>query len=245
MPTSFDMRGASIGNLILTSGFLDNRRHLDPVIFIFSKLVNVLGTVRPVVSSYLHLVAELENGKTIVGQHRLTGKETPPLDSPIRRLYISESRSDPQPVDVPIRAKMRKLIEKATLICYPMGSFYSSLIANLLPRGVARAIANTPCPKVFIPNTGGSDPESIGLDINDQINMLLKYLHRDDDQPLPDSQLLNFVLLDENPDLYPGRLDETGLNRMGIRVIRCRLTSPESTPYIDEKRLVPVLLSLS
>ncbi len=41
MPDDFDLRKASIGNLILTGGYLDNGRHVDPVIFIFSKLVQV------------------------------------------------------------------------------------------------------------------------------------------------------------------------------------------------------------
>ena len=42
-PRDFDLRGASIGNLILTSGYLENERHLDPVIYIFSHLVRVRG----------------------------------------------------------------------------------------------------------------------------------------------------------------------------------------------------------
>ncbi|MBT8122216.1 MAG: YvcK family protein, partial [Gammaproteobacteria bacterium] len=50
MPGDFDLRGASIGNLILAGGYLNNHKHLDPIIFLFSKLVNVLGTVLPVVN---------------------------------------------------------------------------------------------------------------------------------------------------------------------------------------------------
>ena len=47
------------------------------------------------------------------------------------------------------------------MICYPIGSFYSSVIANLLPDGVARAVAENDCPKIFIPNTG-VDKEMLG-----------------------------------------------------------------------------------
>jgi CofD-related protein of GAK system len=50
MPDDFDLRGASTGNLILAGGYLNNHKHLDPIIFLFSKLVNVLGTVRAVVA---------------------------------------------------------------------------------------------------------------------------------------------------------------------------------------------------
>ena len=75
MPTSFNLRAASIGNLILTGGYLNNHQHLDPIIFLFSKLVGVLGTVRATVNDNLSLGADLADGTRIIGQHRLTGKE--------------------------------------------------------------------------------------------------------------------------------------------------------------------------
>ncbi|MCF8098408.1 MAG: 2-phospho-L-lactate transferase CofD family protein, partial [Desulfarculaceae bacterium] len=49
MPSDFNLAGASIGNLVLVGGYLNNGRHLDPVIFLFSKLAEVRGVVRPVV----------------------------------------------------------------------------------------------------------------------------------------------------------------------------------------------------
>jgi len=158
MPKDFDLRGASIGNLILTAGYLTSERRIDSVIFLFSKLAEVRGVVRPITNTSLHLAGQLENGKWIVGQHLLTGKEVPPIASRIKRLGISQSRPIPDLVDVNIREKIRKLILEAELICYPMGSFYSSRIANLLPRGVGQAVAENDCPKVYIPNTG-VDPE--------------------------------------------------------------------------------------
>jgi len=36
-PDGFDLRGASVGNLILTGGYINNDRHIDPVIFLFSE----------------------------------------------------------------------------------------------------------------------------------------------------------------------------------------------------------------
>ena len=84
----FELQGASIGNLISTGGYLNNHKHLDPIIFLFSKLVGVLGTVRAVVNDNLHLGAELRDGTQIIGQHLLTGKRWHPLTSPIERLYL-------------------------------------------------------------------------------------------------------------------------------------------------------------
>ena len=69
MPEDFDLRGASIGNLILAGGYFNNNRHIDPVIYLFGKLVEVRGQVRPVVNLDLHLRADLEDGTTVIGQH--------------------------------------------------------------------------------------------------------------------------------------------------------------------------------
>ena len=176
MPDDFDLRGASTGNLILAGGYLNNHKHLDPIIFLFAKLVNVQGTVLAVVNDNLHLAAELEDGSCVTGQHRLTGKEVAPLKSPVRRLFLSSDPDKPVPAHAEMRKKYRRLIRQAELICYPPGSFYSSLVANLLPTGVGSAIAGTDCPKVYIPNLG-HDPEQIGMTLDSSVQTLLEYLH--------------------------------------------------------------------
>ncbi len=244
MLKDFDLRGASVGNLILTASYLMSRRHFDPAIFIFSKLVNVRGTVRPIANANLHLVAEMESGETIVGQHLLTGKEVPPIDTRVKAVFLSTSRGKPAPATLEIRDKMKTLIRSADLICYPMGSFFSSLLSNILIRGVSDAIRRNPHPKVFIPNTG-NDPELFGHSLHDQVETLLQALKGDDPEHIKDADVLNYILMDKRNGNYPGRLDPDNLARRGIRIINCRLVSMRSQPYIDEKMLVPVLLSLA
>jgi len=244
MPDDFDLCKASIGNLILTAGYLETDRFLDPVIYIFSKLVQVRGIVRPVINKDLHLVAEMENKEVIVGQHLLTGKEASPISSKIKKVYISSEKENPAPASVSIRSKMKQLISNAELICYPMGSFYSSLIANLLPKGVGTAVSQNPCLKVYIPNTGNHDPEEYGLDLEEQIHLLIKYLRDDDPENILPKDVLNFVIIDKKNGNYIGKPNEKALNKIGIRIIDTPLVSPESHPYIDEKLLIPVLMSL-
>ncbi len=43
MPPDFNLKGASIGNLVLTAGYLTNRRQLDPVIDIFHVLLTYMA----------------------------------------------------------------------------------------------------------------------------------------------------------------------------------------------------------
>ncbi|WP_319778516.1 GAK system CofD-like protein [Maridesulfovibrio sp.] len=240
----FNLRGASIGNIILTAGYINNRRHIDPVIYIFSKLVEVRGIVRPTVNRDIHLAAELEDGTFVVGQHLLTGKEASPIGSGIKKLWLAKELDDSTPCTVKIRNKMSKLICSAELICYPLGSFYSSVVANLLPEGIGKAISENRCPKIFTPNTG-TDPELKGHSLTDQIHKLLYYLRKDDPYNIAISDVLNFILVDSVNGIYPGGIDKREINKLGIRVIDCELVSEESTPYLDPHLLSQALLSLT
>ncbi|MDX1334316.1 MAG: GAK system CofD-like protein [Gammaproteobacteria bacterium] len=242
MPDDFDLRGASIGNLVLAGGYLNNHRHLDPIIFLFSKLVSVQGTVRATVNNNLHIAAELETGEIIVGQHRLTGKEVDPIQSRIKRLMLSSKLDEFEPAEVSVRKKTKALIKNADLICFPPGSFYSSLVANLLPDGVNEAIATNENPKIYVPNLG-KDPEQTGMSLKDTVNTLLDYLQHGVPGAAP-SDLLNFILLDKKNGEYAGPIP-VGLRKKGIEIIDAELITPESAPYYDPVLLSNALLSLT
>jgi CofD-related protein of GAK system len=244
MPDDFDLRGASMGNVVLTAGYLSNRRHLDPVIFIFSKLVQVRGIVRPIVNKDVHLVGELEDGELVIGQHLLTGKEVAPITKKVRRVFLSDHAGEPSEIQVSIRNKTKKLIDQADLICYPMGSFYTSLVANVLPKGVGEAVKKNPCPKVFIPNTD-KDPEMFGLNLVEQVERLIGYLKKDAPHRIATGDVLDFVLLDTKGGRYPGSVSKHKLRALGMEVIDCPLVTKKSKSYIDAERLIPILLSLA
>ena len=244
MPADFDLRGASVGNLILSGGYLNNHFHLDPIIFLFSKLVEARGTVRAVVNDNLHLAAELQDGSRVIGQHLLTGKETAPLSSPIKRLYLCNDLGDFTAASSAIRKRNRKLIERADLICFPPGSFYTSLIANLLPRGVGSAVAANTGPRVYVPNLG-TDPEQLGLDMNQAVTTLLHYLRADLDEADKGKKLLDFVLIDSKRGDYDSQLSGELMGELGIQVLDTRLISEQSTPWYDPELLIAALLSLT
>ncbi|MFW5488628.1 MAG: GAK system CofD-like protein [Desulfovibrio sp.] len=242
MPADFDLRGASIGNLILAGGFFNYNRHIDPVIYLFTMLVKARGEVRATLNGNLHLAVELEDGTTIIGQHLVTGKEVTPLDQPIQRAFISSETERPVPVAAPIRSKIRKLIRKAELICYPLGSFYSSVVANLLPDGVGDAVAENLCPKVYVPNMG-HDPEQYGMSVADSVRTLLHYLKHGCSDERSTTELLNYVLVDSENGDYPGGLDMDAIRILGINVVDAPLVTEESAPYADPTLLAEALVS--
>lgn len=242
MPKHFDLRGASLGNLVLTGGFLTNNRKIDPVIFTFSKLVEARGIVKPITYKFMHLVAELENGERLIGQNLLTGRETELIKCPVRRIYLSKKRENPEPVEVQIKSDVRSMIEKADLICYPVGSFYSSVLANLLVGGVGDAIANNGAVKVYIPNTS-TDPEQLGMTLADQVTKILHTL-KGDNREIPNSQLINYVIVDSEWK-YPFELDLAKIRAMGIDIIDIELVTEDSRPFIDPEITINLLSTLT
>ena len=167
-----------------------------------------------------------------MGQHRFTGKTATSITSPILDMWLSASLDDPSPVSVPIQPRLAHVIRTADLICYPVGSFFSSVMANLLPLGVSCAVREAACPKVFIPNLG-TDPELFGLTVQDQVAYLLRF----GGDGCPAGQALNWLLVDEDESRYPGGIPYEWL---GIRVRKAHLVS--EPPYLDEGLLCRELL---
>ena len=243
MPANFDLRGASVGNLILAGGYLNNRRHISPVVYMFSKLVEARGTVKPITGLNYHLVARLTDGRVLVGQHLMTGKEVAPIDAPIEEIFLCPSLDDLTPVEVRARRKVTDLIRQADLLCYPFGSFYSSVVPNLLPQGVGAAIAASDAPKVFIPNPAG-DPEQLGMSLSATVDALVAYAQRSCDEPVAPADLLGFVVIDSKRADYTRPFGIRRLREQGIQVIDTRLVTERSAPLLDEEKVIEVLLSL-
>lgn len=236
----FDYRNASIGNLILAGGYLGQGRALEPVLFMMSKMVDVRGTVRAIVDENLHLAVRLQDGRLVLGQRALTGKEVAPLDSPIRELFLIDGLETGSPVEVTLPKRNRRLIEQADVICYPPGSLYSSVVANLLPVGVGRAVARAMVPKVYLPSLG-PDPEAMGHSLADQVGAILAPMLRDAGGQVTARALMSHVLCDTS---VPQASCDAVTARHGIPCLRLPLKDP-ARPIYDVDAVCRVLVSLN
>ena len=242
LPENFDLRVASVGNLVLAGGYLANANDLGASLLCLSELLNIRGTVHAIVKEPLHLGVHLGNGQSFIGQHLLTGKEHPDIPSPVSSIFLNRSACEHNPITVPLDSENSQLIAGADLICYAPGSFYSSLMANLLPVGVGEAVAKASCPKVFVPNLG-LDPEQLGMDFSALIQTLTRQLRQGSaDEPV--SNFLNYVVIDADRSRYPFPINTDLLKALGVELLELPLVTSTSDPYYDDDRLAQVLLSL-
>ncbi|CCO23795.1 GAK system CofD-like protein [Maridesulfovibrio hydrothermalis] len=240
----FNPTYASLGNIILAAGFMAHQRVLAPPIAQLSRLINARGVVRAATIDNGHLAVRLQNGEIIAGQHLFTGKEVDPIPSPVDGMWICSGINDPWPRSVHASSLAMMLVSEADMIVYPMGSFYSSLLAALSPQGLGQTISLNPCPKIFVPNMG-YDPELIGHDVTLQVKRLLEILRMDNAAYIKQEDVLNAVLVDSENGDYPGGLDIAALEKLPVKVIDRRLVSDESEGLIDPALLAPELLKLA
>ena len=240
MPPAFNLRGASVGNLVLAGGYLREDRDMAAVLRELSDFVHVRGIVRPVTEQDLQLGATLTDGTTIIGQHRLTGKQEAPPHAPIAEIFLSKNgERDSATASV----EVLDLIANAEMIVFPVGSFFSSVLCNLLPAGVGRAIVANDAPKIFLPNTG-ADPEQAGLAIEDAVDRIVETVRDDAGADVDMSRIVTTLLCDRRDDLYETVPNIFRLALQGVEVLRLELSDEESDHY-DPDRVVQALLSLA
>lgn len=242
LPEDTNLKAASIGNLVLAGSYIGSGNDLDATLSDISRLLNVHGTVRAIVNDNLQLGVKLKNGQTVVGQHLITGKEHPAIDVPIDSAFLTDSLLGAHAVQAQLDSGKRDLIAAADLICFGPGSFFSSLVANVLPEGVGRAVAANPCPKVWIPNLG-FDPEQLAMGFGESLQQLLTPLRRDHAAAAAKAMVSHVIVDSDWASTCPGEISGV-LNRLDIQHLELPLVTNNSAPYYDDARLLDALLSL-
>ncbi len=239
MPPGFDLRGACLGNLALGAYYLRNGRSLKDVAEYFSRLLKCRGKVTPVCEDSVHLAAKLQSGVILAGQHSFTGKAIMPEGVGVGRIngmyYYSGGRWD-VPVEVPCAPDIPRLIGDCAVICYPVGSFYSSVLANVRLQGVGRAVAASKAFKIYVPNPG-PDPETEGMTLEDRLQELVGGMLAD--APGKNARdVLDCLLVDEAGGNYPGGVPRAWCERHGIHLLDYSFVS-SAAPHVSIRLAEP------
>ena len=252
MPVDFNMGGASMGNLVITGCWLEHDKDIVAALYLLWNLLGVKGKVRPITGAHLHLRTMYEDGVEEVGQH-LMGKRKP--IKKITKIDLVKSLKNPDGVRQKSEAchcdyVSKELIKSCDLIVFPMGSFFGSVLSNLLANGVGRSIYKSKTPKIYVPNTG-HDPEMHGYSLSGLIGIIvrmveddvlreLKELEEEDEscarEPpvINPSDVVNHVVVDTENCKYSVEIDKEKVESMGVVVIDLPLVNvthlePKST----------------
>ncbi len=160
-PGAGPLGGHSLGNLLLL-GLMQIEGDLLAAVESARRLLGIRAEVLPATLAPVDLVA-LINGEEIRGQVAIKSRQ-----GSIERLRLT-------PPDAPALPAALEAIARADLITLGPGSLFTSIIANLVVPGIARAVADSPARKVFICNAMTEYDETDRLTAEDHLRTLLGY----------------------------------------------------------------------
>lgn len=123
------------------------------------KLFNIKGKILPATTEKVVLMAEKENGKIVEGESHI-----PVIGEKIKRVYYKDEVEAPE--------ENLKALEEADLIIFGIGSLYTSIIPNLLLKGIKESLKKSKAKKIYICNAMQQPGETEGYTVSDHIKAI-------------------------------------------------------------------------
>ena len=212
--TYSDLDKHALGNLILTAMY-NITGNLTDSLASLSKIFNIKGRVLPVTEDKAILVAETTKGEIIEGESKITkaGKH-------IKKIYYKNR--------VRATKEVVEAVNEADLIIIGIGSLYTSIIPNLLPKEMKKALKESKAKKMYICNIMSEHGETDDFNVSDCIKQINKYVSPN----FIDTVLVNKKIVPDNIlELYKEEkskqimLDKEEIKKMGVHLISADLLS--------------------
>ena len=153
------LEGHSFGNLFLAA-LTSITGDFAEAVRLSSEILLTRGRIYPATTTSVELEALFDDGARVRGETQITSSK-----GKIEALFLV-------PPDVRPLPQTLEAIAAADLITIGPGSLFTSLIPNLLVRGISEAILESPAIKVFVCNLMTQANESLGLSAADHIRAL-------------------------------------------------------------------------
>ncbi len=175
-----ELDGHSFGNL-----FLAALSHITgdfaQAVQMSSQILATRGRIFPATNTNVSLAARMDDDSLVEGETNITASK-----QRIVELMLRPATADPLPETL-------EAIAQADLITLGPGSLYTSLITNLLVRGVPEALAESNATRVYVCNLMTQANESLGLTASQHIEKILQH------GGPTSSPIFNYALINTGP----------------------------------------------
>lgn len=225
-PSKGSLAGHSFGNLFLTamsaiSGGFDN------AIANSGEVLAIRGKVLPVTLSSVTIEAELESGKKIQGESKISKTK-----GKIQKISLL-------PFSPPATPSVLKEIEQSDVIIFGPGSLYTSIIVNFLVDGVVEAIKNSNAYKIYVCNIMTQPGETRDYSLSDHIKAIEQHSYK---------KIIDCVVVNKGkiPQKLKKRYKKHGsyqvvLDRVTVKTVKTNLFSDEIYARHDSKKLAKTI----
>jgi uncharacterized cofD-like protein len=179
-----DLEGHSFGNLFLAA-LTGITGDFAQAVHTSSQILATRGRIYPCTTANATLSARMDDGSIVRGETSITASKRS-----IAELMLTPADARPLPETL-------DAIATADLITLGPGSLYTSLITNLLVRGIPEAIAHSGATRVYICNLMTQANESLGLTASQHIEKILN--HARAFSLRKDQQIFDYALINTAP----------------------------------------------
>lgn len=163
--SSGDLEGHNFGNLFLAA-LTAMSGDFAVAVQKASEILATRGHIFPATTANVQLEAVMDDGSLVAGETNITASEK-------RIIQLHTVPKDPEPLPQTLQA-----IHDADIITIGPGSLFTSLIPNVLVRGIPRAIAASRAVKVFICNLMTQANESLHMTASEHIRAIFDHAGR-------------------------------------------------------------------
>ncbi|MDP7412904.1 MAG: YvcK family protein [SAR202 cluster bacterium] len=221
------LKGHSFGNLFIAA-MADITQNFEKALLESSRVLAVRGRVAPATLEPLNLRATFSDGTVVDGESRITH-----LGGQIERLGIVPENAAAFPLSV-------QAIEEAELIVIGPGSLYTSILPNLMVKGVAEALRQTAATKVYVCNVATEVGETQGYTIAEHLATVQRHTF---------PEIVDYVVANDEPlDLgaYIGEpVISDGRDLDDVQLKLTDLTNPDHPIRHDSLKLALAVMDLS
>ena len=173
-----DLGGHTIGNLLLTALTEQFKGNFPMAIEAASRLLSVRGQIIPVTLDYTVLCAELADGEIVKGESTIPIREN---REPIKRVFFelrengkTHHHYDEGYVCKAHNTAIEALVNADAIIIGP-GSLYTSIMPNLVIKGIVDTIQRSNALKIYVCNVMTQPGETDGYAVTDHVNAILDH----------------------------------------------------------------------
>lgn len=228
------LEGHNFGNLFVAA-LTELTGDFAHAIQLASKILATRGRIYPVTTANATLVARMDDGTTVRGETSITAS----------RQRIAELMLDPP--GAAALPETIEAIERADLITVGPGSLYTSLVTNLLVRGIPEALARARGVRVFICNLMTQANESLGLTASEHIERIYEHTRA----PVFDYAIVNTAPFSPETiaryateNASPIQADIERIQALGVRCITGDFAMEENVVRHEANRVASALLAL-
>jgi len=233
-----ELEGHNFGNLFITA-LSKVTGDFAKAIRESSKVLAIRGDVFPATLQKVKLLAKREDGRETAGESRIRGER----GSPINRMILMPGECEATPESV-------KAIREAEMIILGPGSLYTSVMPNLLIKGIKDAVLRSRAIKVYICNVMTEAGETERYFASDHVRAIIKHTA----PGIIDYCVANVTSIPKHlyekykqQEQYPVKIDqkdEEWFRREKIKLIKAHIASTTEFVRHDSVRLTNAIMNI-